>query len=291
MAVKFLQNDKRQQPVHGTDREGLNLPISGQMVIGLLFLVALIAFEIFNFDTTQFALESFLGSASFAGLGWATVLAIAFCAIDFAGLLRFFLPEAEDNEMPKEVWYLMGAWLLGATMNALMTWWAVSLTLLDHELGNEILSRAQILEVVPVFVAVLVWLTRILFIGAFTVAGGYLFDFDLLRPNQGQKQQKRAGKPVPATLRPMRQPQSRRPQAPLPSGLRRVKAVKTVVTNVDREEANEERTEEAPANKPRSLKPRPQRLPRPSASDSGAHRVPMSAQARRDRGVEGRRDR
>jgi hypothetical protein len=52
-----------------------------------------------------------------------------------------------------------------------MTWWAVSLTLLNHEFGNEVLSRAQLLQVVPIFVAVLVWLTRILFIGALSVAG------------------------------------------------------------------------------------------------------------------------
>ncbi|MCA9976736.1 MAG: hypothetical protein KC413_13330, partial [Anaerolineales bacterium] len=62
--------------------------------------------------------------------------------------------------------------------NAIMTWWAVSLTLLNHDFGNEVLSREQLLRSVPIFVAVLVWLTRILFIGAFTVAGDHLFDFN-----------------------------------------------------------------------------------------------------------------
>ena len=70
----------------------------------------------------------------------------------------------------------MGAWLLGATMNAVMTWWAVSVTLLAHDFGNEVLGREQLLVMVPIFVAVLVWLTRILFIGAFSVAGEHLFD-------------------------------------------------------------------------------------------------------------------
>lgn len=277
MAVKFLQNVQRQQPAHGAGRDGLHVPVSGQMVIGLLFLVALIAFEIFNFDTTQFALESFLGAASFAGLSWATVLAIAFCAIDFAGLLRFFLPEAEDSEMPKEVWYLMGAWLLGATMNALMTWWAVSLTLLDHELGNEVLSRAQLLEVVPVFVAVLVWLTRILFIGAFTVAGGYLFDFDRLRPSQGQKQKERAGRPVPATLRPLGAPQGRRRSTPLPAALRAVKLAGAEV-------ADDKEAETAPEKKP-ALKPRPLRLPYPTGGGSRPQTIPVSAQAAQEQGT------
>ena len=109
------------------------------------------------------------------GLGWATILAIAFCAIDFAGLARLFTPQKGEDE-PAEVWYLMGAWLVGATMNAVMTWWAVSLTLLNHQLGNEILDREQLLRFVPIFVAVLVWLTRILFIGSLTVAGEHMFD-------------------------------------------------------------------------------------------------------------------
>ncbi len=153
----------------------LNFALPRQAAIGLILVVALFAFEIFNFDTTQFALKDLLGEVSFMGLRWATILAVAFCAIDFAGLAHLFTPERGRNE-PKEVWYLMGAWLLGATMNALMTWWAVSLTLLNHEFGNEVLDRETLLLVAPIFVAVLVWLTRILFIGAFSVAGDHLFN-------------------------------------------------------------------------------------------------------------------
>lgn len=156
-----------------------NNPLAGmpvlrkQAAIALIMAVALLAFEMFNFDTTQYALANLLGDVAFLGLRWATILAIAFCAIDFAGLVRFFTPEKGRDE-PKEVWYLMGAWLLGATMNALMTWWAISLTLLNHQFGNEVLSRAQLLQIVPIFVAVLVWLTRILFIGGITLAGDHL---------------------------------------------------------------------------------------------------------------------
>lgn len=149
-------------------KAGLQVP--RQLLIGIILLLALFAFEMFNFDTTRFALESLLGDIRFAGFAWATILAVAFCAIDFAGLARLFTPERGRQE-PKEIWYLTGAWLLGATMNAVMTWWAISTVLLQHELGNEILSREQLIEVVPVFVAVLVWLTRILFIGSVTMAG------------------------------------------------------------------------------------------------------------------------
>jgi hypothetical protein len=148
-----------------------------QMLIVALLVLALFAFEIFNFDTTRYALGDLLGSVSFAGLRWATILAIAFCAIDFAGLARLFAPERE-SETWRDNWYLMGAWLLAATMNALMTWWAVNLTLLNHPFGNEVLSREQLLHVVPPFVAALVWLTRILFIGAFSIAGDELFAGD-----------------------------------------------------------------------------------------------------------------
>ncbi|MFZ0544671.1 MAG: hypothetical protein WAM60_04505 [Candidatus Promineifilaceae bacterium] len=151
-----------------------------QFIIGIILVLALFAFETFNFDTTRYALGDLLGDVRFMGMSWAAILAIAFCAIDFAGLARLFTPERGRNE-PKEVWYLMGAWLLGATMNAIMTWWAVSLTLLNHNLGNEVLSRDQLLHIVPVFVAILVWLTRILFIGAVTVAGERLMDFHTSR--------------------------------------------------------------------------------------------------------------
>jgi hypothetical protein len=160
-----------------------------RVVIGAILIVALLAFEIFNFDTTRYALRNLLGQVSFLGLGWAAILALAFCAIDFAGLVRLFTPE-NNGEAPREVWFLMGAWLLGATMNALMTWWAVSLTLLQHDFGNEVLSRGQLLQIVPVFVAVLVWLTRILFIGALTVAGEQLLEFGIHdRPRRAVRHQ------------------------------------------------------------------------------------------------------
>lgn len=146
---------------------------SQQWLIGSILFVALIAFEIFNFDTTRYALDNLLGGVTFGRLSWSSILAIAFCSIDFAGLARLFTPE-KGAEEPTQVWYLTGAWLLGATMNAVMTWWAVSLTLLNHPLGNEILGREQLLTFVPIFVATLVWTTRILFIGSIAVAGDHI---------------------------------------------------------------------------------------------------------------------
>jgi hypothetical protein len=141
-----------------------------QTIVGALLITSLLAFELFNFDTTQYALGDLLGETSFMNIRWATILAVAFCAIDFAGLTYLFGPDgSSQNQL--EIWYLMGAWLLGATMNALMSWWAVSLSLLDLQNGNIILSHEQLLDIVPMLVAVLVWVTRILFIGAFSIAG------------------------------------------------------------------------------------------------------------------------
>lgn len=153
----------------------LRLPLSRGALFGVIIVGGLIGFELFNYSTTQFALTDLLGSQQFAGIGWATILALAFCAIDFAGIARLLTPE-KGRQDPAEAWYLLGAWFLGATMNAILTWWGVSLALLNHQgLGNEILGRQALLSGVPVFVAVLVWLIRVLMIGTLTLAGERLF--------------------------------------------------------------------------------------------------------------------
>jgi hypothetical protein len=145
------------------------------LFFGVLILGALLAFEAFNYSTTEFALSDLLGDLTFLGISWATILAIAFCGIDFAGIARLFTPEQGDQE-PKEVWYLFGAWLLAATMNAMLTWWGVSVAIVNHQsLGNAVMSRELMLKAVPIFVALMVWLIRILIIGTFSVAGDRLF--------------------------------------------------------------------------------------------------------------------
>lgn len=145
------------------------------LIFGMLIVTALLAFELFNYSTTDYALSDLLGDLRFMGIRWATILAIAFCGIDFAGIARLFTPEQGADE-PAEVWYLFGAWLLAATMNAMLTWWGVSLAIINHEtLGNAIIERSTLVRVVPIFVAVMVWLIRVLMIGTFSVAGERLF--------------------------------------------------------------------------------------------------------------------
>ena len=145
------------------------------VLFGGLIMTALLAFEVFNYSTTDFALTDVLGELEFLGITWATILSIAFCGIDFAGIARLFTPEQGQDE-PAEVWYLFGAWMLAALMNAMLTWWGVSIAILNHQsLGNAVIQRDTLLKVVPVFVAIMVWLIRVLIIGTISVAGDRIF--------------------------------------------------------------------------------------------------------------------
>ncbi len=146
------------------------LRVRSGLVLGIIILVALVAFEVFNYSTTQYALSDLLGPLTFAGVAWSTILSIAFCGIDFAGIARLFSTDEEGAE-PKEIWYLFGAWLIAATMNAILTWWGVSMAIVDHTVrSTAIVSSSTIVKVVPIFVAVMVWVIRILIIGTISVS-------------------------------------------------------------------------------------------------------------------------
>jgi hypothetical protein len=143
---------------------------------GLMIVGALLAFEVFNYSTTQFALHDVLGDLTFAGFRWATILAIAFCGIDFAGIARIFTPQQGRDETA-EVWYLFGAWLLAAGFNATLTWWGVSVAIVNHSsaAADAVVSNHTLIKIVPIFVAVMVLLIRVLIIGTFSTAGDNLF--------------------------------------------------------------------------------------------------------------------
>ncbi len=165
------------------------LNIRRGFMFGTLIVTALIAFELFNYSTTDFALADLLGDLQFAGVRWATILAIAFCGIDFAGIARLFTPEQAQDGGATEVWYLFGAWMLAATMNATLTWWGVSIAIFNHTtLGNSFVSRDTLLQVVPVFVAVMVWLMRVLIIGTISVGGDRLFSQGEARVSAARRQ-------------------------------------------------------------------------------------------------------
>ena len=177
----------------------------GAMIIG-----ALLAFEIFNFSTTQFALLDLLGDLTFAGMRWATILAVAFCGIDFAGIARIFTPEQGRDE-PTEVWYLFGAWLLAAGFNASLTWWGVSVAIVSHSsaAAGTVLSSNTLTKVIPIFVAVMIWLIRVLIIGTFSVAGDRLFSTasgNSSRPYQPSTSSSSVFKPASSLGRPAPKP-------------------------------------------------------------------------------------
>jgi hypothetical protein len=179
-----------------------HLRLQRGLLFGLLIVTALLAFELFNFSTTDFALSDLLGDLQFMGIAWATILSVAFCGIDFAGIARLFTPEQGRDE-PAEVWYLFGAWMLAATMNAMLTWWGVSIALLNHQsLGTAVVDRTTLLKVVPIFVAVMVWITRVLIIGTLSVAGDRIFSqVDLRRGVSRSPKRSYSGtrKPAPKT--------------------------------------------------------------------------------------------
>jgi hypothetical protein len=147
-----------------------NMRTRSGLALGMIIIIALVAFEVFNYSTTEYALSDLLGPLTFANIPWSTILSIAFCGIDFAGIARLFSPDEQSAE-PKEVWYLFGAWLIAATMNAILTWWGVSMAIVDHTVrSTAIVSGSTIIKVVPIFVAVMVWVIRILIIGTISVS-------------------------------------------------------------------------------------------------------------------------
>lgn len=215
-----------------------NTALKRGFIFGGIILSALLAFEVFNYSSTSFALHDILGDLSFGPFQWATILAFAFCGIDFAGIARIFTPEQGADE-PKEVWYLFGAWLLAAMFNASLTWWGVSVAIVNHtsQAGGAVISNEAMTKIVPVFVAGMVLLIRVLIIGTFSLAGDRMFTTSdqrvynnypkpaqqqTYRPAAQQQQQpilrpaSSLNRPVQTTPSMQAQPNTFRPAAPKP---------------------------------------------------------------------------
>ena len=165
-------------------------------MFGAIILCALLAFEVFNFSSTSFALFDILGDLSFGSVRWATMLAIAFCGIDFAGIARIFTPEQGRDE-PAEVWYLFAAWFLAAAFNATLTWWGVSVAILKHTAeGGVLLGPAMMTKAVPVFVAAMVLFIRVLLINTFSIAGDRMFSMAEQEATRYQNQSRPQNRPA-----------------------------------------------------------------------------------------------
>lgn len=132
----------------------------------IVFVLALIAFEAFNYSTTDFALSDLLGDLRFVGIRWATLLSISFCGIDFAGIALLLAPHNNEGETRSE-WFMFGAWILAATMNALLTWWGVVLAIQSHlVISAGVVDEGFVTSTMPVFIALMVWVIRILVVGS-----------------------------------------------------------------------------------------------------------------------------
>jgi len=134
----------------------------------LILLAALAAFEAFNYSTTVYALRSMLGGMTIAGMHWAAILAVAFCCIDIAGITQLFIPIGGTAKTIKDR-YLFGTWVLTAGMNALLTWRGIAMAITIQQAQTGWVVDSDILiKTIPAFMAFMVWLIRILIIGAFS---------------------------------------------------------------------------------------------------------------------------
>jgi len=145
------------------------------LVFGAIILGALLAFEVFNFSSTSFALRDVLGDLSFGPIKWSTMLALAFCGIDFAGIARIFTPEQGRDE-PAEIWYLFGAWFLAAMFDSILTYWTVKVAILTNPVGSVMIANdPKTINIVSVGIAVIDFSIRMLLINTFATAGERLF--------------------------------------------------------------------------------------------------------------------
>jgi hypothetical protein len=189
--MQTIQSQKPFQFSFSSLIPNLRLPERGVSFLALI-LGATVLFEAFNYSTTEHTLGGVMGGLRFLGVSWSTILALAFCVIDFAGIARLFSPEEHPAEGRLEGIYLLAAWLLAGMINAATTWWAMTVALLAQpELGNELTSREDLILYVPILVAGAVWLIRILLIGTLTLSGGKR---DARKPSPVQK--KRFSVPV-----------------------------------------------------------------------------------------------
>ncbi len=170
--MQTIQSQKPYQFSFSSLIPNLRLPERGASFLALI-IGATVLFEAFNYSTTEHALGGVMGGLNFLGIAWSTILAMAFCVIDFAGIARLFTPEDRAADGRMEGIYLLAAWLLAGMINAATTWWAMTVALLGQPLlGNELVSRQDLILYVPILVAGAVWLIRILLIGTLTMSGG-----------------------------------------------------------------------------------------------------------------------
>ena len=85
----------------------------------------------------------------------------------------------------------------------MLTWWGVSVAIVNHasQSGGAVISTATMTKVVPIFVATMILLIRVLIIGTFSLAGDRLFTTDERRGyNNPRPSQQQTYRPVTVSL-------------------------------------------------------------------------------------------
>jgi hypothetical protein len=148
-------------------------------ILFLLLFAGLIAFEMFNFETTKTALTYIMGTTLFLGISRAAWLALGACAMDFGGLSRMFTAEKRFAKESMEVKAMFLAWLAASFFNAILTWWVIMVAL--EEAGRTLPTMLVGYEPYIAFgIATFVWLIRILTVFGFATAGD---NFDVSFPS------------------------------------------------------------------------------------------------------------
>ena len=132
----------------------------------VMILAAFTAFQAFNYSTTVYALKCILGNTTVAGIYWAVILAFAFCVLDVAGIARLFM-SPKTPARTKHDRFLFAAWLLTAGLNALLTWYGIVMAIsIQQAQAVWVVNSGILIKIIPAFLTIMVWIIRILIIGA-----------------------------------------------------------------------------------------------------------------------------
>lgn len=173
------------------------------LVFLVVMLSAIVAFEIFNFTTTQEVLDMILGQTQIMNyLTLGTLLALGACAFDFGGLGRMLTTEQDFRKEPREVMILFVGWLLAAVFNAFLTWVAVMFAFDTGGQLPSVLAGKQ--QLVAAGIAVFVFVIRfILIFGFATFSDKINLNFDFLKRKKGSKGLESSPNPPTLTPRPV----------------------------------------------------------------------------------------
>jgi len=174
---------------------------------GLITVLGLLAFEIFNYATNQDAMAKIFGEAKFFTIPIYYLLAIAFSAIDLGGLSSTFTEEDWGHE-PWWVYVATGGWLIASIVNALLTYLAILVGMAlapISQLAVVMPKVAAVYDYLPAALTIVIWLIRVMLIGSIVAS-----------TNGGRPKKKPIQRPVQQAAAPTAS-QAYRPMSPAPA--------------------------------------------------------------------------